>query len=63
MTSLVLREHAGTISTVTLNRPAALNAVYGAVFHELLSHLAAVDADTLIRVVVLTGAGRAFCGS
>jgi len=58
---LVLREHASTIATVTLNRPAALNAVYGAVFRELLSHLAAIDADTSIRVVVLTGAGRAFC--
>jgi len=58
---LVLREHASTIATVTLNRPAALNAVYGAVFRELLSHLAAIEADTSIHVVVLTGAGRAFC--
>jgi 2-(1,2-epoxy-1,2-dihydrophenyl)acetyl-CoA isomerase len=61
MSSLVLREHAGAVATVTLNRPAALNAVYGEVFRELLSHLAAIDADSSIRVVVLTGAGRAFC--
>src|SRR5688572_22763400 len=58
---LVLREHAGAIATVTLNRPAALNAVYGEVFRQLLTHLAAVEADTSIRVLVLSGAGRAFC--
>src|SRR4030095_9121134 len=61
MSSLVLREHAGAIATVTLNRPAALNAVYGEVFRQLVAPLAAIDADRSIRVVVLTGAGRAFC--
>jgi 2-(1,2-epoxy-1,2-dihydrophenyl)acetyl-CoA isomerase len=58
---LVLREHAGPVATVTLNRPAALNAVHGAVFRELLANLDAVDADPSVRVLVLTGAGRAFC--
>jgi 2-(1,2-epoxy-1,2-dihydrophenyl)acetyl-CoA isomerase len=57
----VLREHAGAIATVTLNRPAALNAVHGEVFRQLLAHLAAIEADTSIRVLVLAGAGRAFC--
>jgi 2-(1,2-epoxy-1,2-dihydrophenyl)acetyl-CoA isomerase len=61
MAELVLREQTGTVATLTLNRPAALNAVYGEVFRELSSHLAAIDADTSVRVAVLTGAGRAFC--
>jgi 2-(1,2-epoxy-1,2-dihydrophenyl)acetyl-CoA isomerase len=61
MSELVLREVTGTVATITLNRPAALNAVYGDVFRQLLSHLAVIDADSSIRVVVLTGAGRAFC--
>jgi 2-(1,2-epoxy-1,2-dihydrophenyl)acetyl-CoA isomerase len=61
MAALVLREQTGTVATLTLNRPAALNAVYGEVFRQLLSHLTAIDADAAIRVVVLTGAGRAFC--
>lgn len=61
MTELVLHERTGAVATVTLNRPAALNAVYGDVFRQLLSHLAAIDADTSVRVVVLAGAGRAFC--
>lgn len=57
----VLREHGGAIATVTLNRPAALNAVHGEVFRQLLVQLAAVEADPSIRVLVLAGAGRAFC--
>ncbi|HKU13835.1 MAG TPA: enoyl-CoA hydratase/isomerase family protein [Steroidobacteraceae bacterium] len=61
MDDFVLREHAGAVATLTLNRPAALNAVYGEVFRQLLAHIAAVDADTSIRVMVLAGAGRAFC--
>jgi 2-(1,2-epoxy-1,2-dihydrophenyl)acetyl-CoA isomerase len=61
MSELVLRERTGAVATVTLNRPAALNAVYGEVFRQLLSHLAAIDADASVRVVVLAGAGRAFC--
>lgn len=59
--ALVLREHSGAVATVTLNRPEALNAVHGAVFRELLAQLDAVDADREVRVLVLTGAGRAFC--
>jgi 2-(1,2-epoxy-1,2-dihydrophenyl)acetyl-CoA isomerase len=61
MSELVLREQTGAVATVTLNRPAALNAVYGEVFRQLLSHLAAIEADASVRVVVFTGAGRAFC--
>ncbi|HET9448831.1 MAG TPA: enoyl-CoA hydratase/isomerase family protein, partial [Steroidobacteraceae bacterium] len=61
MSELALHEQTGAVATVTLNRPAALNAVYGDVFRQLLSHLAAIDADTTVRVAVLAGAGRAFC--
>lgn len=58
---LVLLNFEGAVATVTLNRPDALNAVYGDVFRVLLQHLEAVDARSDIRVLVLTGAGRAFC--
>jgi 2-(1,2-epoxy-1,2-dihydrophenyl)acetyl-CoA isomerase len=57
----VLREHAGAVARITLNRPAALNAVHGEVFRQLLAHLDAVEAHPAVRVLVLTGAGRAFC--
>lgn len=51
----------GHILTATMNRPDQLNAVNGAL-HEDLEHLfARVSEDDEVDVVILTGAGRAFC--
>lgn len=49
------------IVTVTLNRPHRLNAVIPQMMHELLAALDRVEADPSARVVILTGAGSAFC--
>ena len=49
------------IATLTLNRPDALNSLTVPLKEELIRALADVGADPAIRVVVLTGAGRAFC--
>jgi len=49
------------IATITLNRPAQLNALNVEIGVELLDALARCEADTAVRCVVLTGAGRAFC--
>jgi enoyl-CoA hydratase/carnithine racemase len=49
------------IATVTLNRPAALNAFTDAMEAGLLDVLDRCDRDDDVRVVVLTGAGGAFC--
>ncbi len=46
---------------ITINRPDALNALSLEVFRELGDALADARSDEGIRVVVLTGAGRAFC--
>jgi 2-(1,2-epoxy-1,2-dihydrophenyl)acetyl-CoA isomerase len=46
---------------LTLNRPAKLNACTRAMLAELRSALEAAADDKRCRVVVLTGAGRAFC--
>lgn len=54
-------ERAGTILTLTLNRPDKLNAT-DAVLHEELSRIFDdVGADPAVEVVILTGAGKAFC--
>jgi 2-(1,2-epoxy-1,2-dihydrophenyl)acetyl-CoA isomerase len=45
------------ITTITLNRPEKLNAFSGTMREDLLAALRAADG----RVVVITGAGRAFC--
>jgi len=49
------------ITTITLNRPEKLNAFAGTMREELLAALRAADDDENCRVVVITGAGRAFC--
>ena len=46
---------------LTLNRPAALNALTPAVVDGLASALARAERDPEVRAVVLTGTGRAFC--
>jgi enoyl-CoA hydratase/carnithine racemase len=49
------------VATITLNRPAKLNAWTGVMEAELREAMAAAEADAEVRVIVLTGAGRGFC--
>lgn len=49
------------IATLTLNRPWVMNALSRALRHALVDAFEAIEADDAIGVVVLTGAGRAFC--
>ena len=49
------------IALVTFNRPAALNAVNAALSSAVGEALEAAAADPQVRVVVVTGSGRAFC--
>lgn len=49
------------IATLTLNRPDVLNSFNQAMAKELQNAFANCETDEAIRVVVLTGAGRAFC--
>jgi 2-(1,2-epoxy-1,2-dihydrophenyl)acetyl-CoA isomerase len=57
----VLVSKSGGITRLTLNRPDKLNALCRELFEELLAALGEAGADPDCRVVVLTGAGRAFC--
>jgi len=56
-----LYEKRGGVAIITLNRPKALNAVNGALSTALGNHLEQAENDDEVRVVVLTGTGRAFC--
>lgn len=49
------------VAKVTLNRPERLNALGGDMREQLLAALLRAQADPAARVVMLTGAGRAFC--
>ncbi len=57
----ILYEVADEIATVTLNRPAKLNAYTPTMGNELVDALTRADEDPGVRVIILTGAGRAFC--
>lgn len=57
----VLYEAADEVSYVTLNRPGKLNAINEELRVRAEEVLARADADPRTRVVVLRGAGRAFC--
>jgi enoyl-CoA hydratase/carnithine racemase len=60
--TLVLRsQDARGVITLTMNRPAAFNALSEAMLEALQQELDAVAADATARVVVLKAAGRAFC--
>src|SRR6266581_3784969 len=49
------------VATITLNRPERLNALTFEVYRELTELFAALVNEKDVRVVVITGAGRAFC--
>ncbi|MFQ5705262.1 MAG: enoyl-CoA hydratase/isomerase family protein [Gemmatimonadales bacterium] len=57
----VLTETAAGVGTITLNRPDKLNAFAGQMRQELAETVSAMADDAAVRVIVITGAGRAFC--
>lgn len=56
----ILLEIKDGVATITLNRPEKLNAFNAAMGAELYQAFADLDADDGVRVIVVTGAGRAF---
>jgi enoyl-CoA hydratase/carnithine racemase len=59
--SSVLYEVGSGVATLTLNRPALLNALDQAMVAELADRVEAAEKDADVWVVVVRGAGRAFC--
>src|SRR5262245_47800988 len=59
MTGLLYDAQDG-VATITFNRPEALNALLPEMGDELVRLLDRAEADPEVRVIVLTGAGRAF---
>jgi enoyl-CoA hydratase/carnithine racemase len=57
----VLYERDGRIARITLNRPDVLNAIDDDVPRELAACVERADNDRQVHVIVLAGAGRAFC--
>jgi enoyl-CoA hydratase/carnithine racemase len=57
----VLYSVADRVATITLNRPERMNTISGPMLRQLTERLLEADSDRDVRVVVLTGTGRAFC--
>ena len=60
-TSFLYEQDEKGVATITLNRPERLNALTFEVYRELTDMFAALRDERDVRVVVITGAGRAFC--
>ena len=58
---VLLSEDLGPVRRLTLNRPGSLNALDHALMEALDEAFAAAAADDDVRVLILRGAGRAFC--
>ena len=61
MYEFIKYEVAEGVATITLNRPDVYNALNDEITYELQAALKAVKKDAAVRVVVLTGEGKAFC--
>jgi len=57
----ILYEVSEKIATITLNRPDRMNAWTAVMEHDVREAMKQASADDSVRVIVLTGAGRAFC--
>jgi enoyl-CoA hydratase len=57
----ILYETRDAIATITLNRPERLNAIVSPMWQELRDAVARANREPGVRVLVLRGAGRAFC--
>lgn len=60
-TTIAIEKKPNGVAIATLNRPERLNAVNGDMHHELSHICRDADADPDVKVLVFTGAGRAFC--
>jgi len=56
----IIFEKSSGIAKITINRPKAMNALSSAVLSEIQAAIQEADEDDDVRVLVLTGAGRAF---
>jgi 2-(1,2-epoxy-1,2-dihydrophenyl)acetyl-CoA isomerase len=57
----ILFERIDGVAKLTLNRPDVLNSFNRGMANELVDALAQIAADSSVRAVLLTGAGRGFC--
>jgi enoyl-CoA hydratase/carnithine racemase len=60
MESVILEKN-GKIGILTLNRPLKLNTLNDSILNDMFAGVTELDNDDEIRVIIIKGAGRAFC--
>ncbi|TAH46707.1 MAG: enoyl-CoA hydratase [Betaproteobacteria bacterium] len=58
---MLLRRDEGGVTTLTLNRPGQFNSLSSAMLEALIAEVDRIARDESVRVLVLAGAGKAFC--
>ena len=58
---LIVEKSTTFVGSITLNRPEQLNTFNSPMAAELAEALVSLDADQAVRVVIVKGAGKAFC--
>ena len=61
MYETILVEKKERVATITLNRPDKMNSITPQLQKEFVQSLKEADADNDVGVIIVTGAGRAFC--
>jgi 2-(1,2-epoxy-1,2-dihydrophenyl)acetyl-CoA isomerase len=62
MSELVVTHIAGGIATLTMNRPEAFNALDAGLMDAFSASIGRCSIDPKVRAIIITGAGKAFCG-
>ena len=57
----IIYERTGPVATISISRPHRINALSMPTIHEMVRVLSDAGGDPDVRVVVITGAGDAFC--
>ena len=57
---ILQRDDRGPVAILTMNRPAKLNALSNELLAAIMEMLDSIELDAAVRVIVITGAGRAF---
>jgi enoyl-CoA hydratase len=60
--SIIELEHTGRVARITLNRPERGNGITRALLTELEAAVERADLDPAVHVILLSGAGKGFCG-
>lgn len=58
---ILVKKKENGIACITINRPKSMNSLTKNMITDLAKAFKSLDGDTLVKVIIITGAGRAFC--